>query len=149
MEECIGLCELQWVYVTDGCCYSLSLLLSRRVYRLVVVAAAVVRVLSRRDLRSRSAEDISSRCRLMPLIGVSPLEVQGDSGTASSDRELFPLSLNPGALIHLHAGVGATAFVRTSVNTGNVRLVTGSVTYVLEAWLHSYGIARGGALTGF
>ena len=77
------------------------------------------------------------------------MEVQGDSGTASSDRELFPLSLNPGALIHLHAGVGATAFVRASVNTGNARLVTGSVADVLEAWIHSYGIGRGGAWIGF
>ena len=84
----------------------------------------------------------------MPLTGVSPLEVQGDSGTASPDREPFLLSLHSGALIHLHAGVGATAFVRASVNTGNARLVTGSVADVLEAWIHSYGIARGGALTG-
>ena len=115
----------------------------------MVVAAAVVRVLPRRDLRSRSAEDISSRCRLMPLIGVSPLEVQGDSGTAASDREISSLPLHSGALIHVRAGVGATAFVRASVNTGNARLVTGSVTDVLEAWINSYGIARGGAWIGF
>ena len=64
------------------------------------------------------------------------MEVLGNSGTASPDREPFLLSL--------HAGVGATAFVRASVNTGNARLVSGSVTNVLEAWIHSYGVEEHG-----
>ena len=134
--------------VTVGCCCSLSLLLFRRVYRFVVVAAAVVRVLPRRDMGSRSAKDIFSRCRLMPLIRVPRWRFRATAGLRRRIESFPPLPLHSGGLSHLHAGVGAITFVRVSVNTGNARLVTGSVTDVLEAWIHSYGIARGGTLTG-
>ena len=76
----------------------------------------------------------------MPLIRVPRWGFRATAGLRCRIESFPPLSLHSGALVHLHAGVGATVFVRASVNTGNARLVTGSVTDVLEVGFTPTGL---------